>query len=343
MTGQVMVFAPAPELTITIEQAGDDTHIHLHAGGQGIWQARMIATLGVPVALCTAFGGETGRVLEPLTAAEGVWLRTVTSGGRSAAYVHDRRDGERVELARSPAEPMPRHELDELYGLALTEGLRATVSVLSGTRDPHVIEPDVYRRLAGDLRRNDGLVVADLTGDYLDAVLESGLDFLKVSHEELVESGRAPDDSQEALVKALRELHEEGAQTVAVSRAEKPALVYLDGEIHEVRLPSLEPADHRGAGDSMTAGVAATMAQGGDMRTAIRIGGAAGAVNVTRHGLGTGRASVISKLMEEVELVPLSQQQTRKASSAARNDGAGRAARKRGAGAAGKQEAGRSA
>jgi 1-phosphofructokinase len=302
-----MVFAPAPELTITIEQEGDDSHIHLHAGGQGVWQARMIATLGVPVALCTAFGGETGRVLEPLTAAEGVWLRSVASSGRNGAYVHDRRDGERVELARSPADPLSRHELDELYGLALSEGLRASVSVLSGTRDAHVVEPDVYRRLAGDLRRNDCKVVADLTGEYLEAVLESGLDFLKVSHEELVESGRAADDSPQALVKALRELHEAGAETVAVSRAEKPALVYVDGEVFEVRLPPLEPADHRGAGDSMTAGVTATMAQGGDMRTAIRIGGAAGAVNVTRHGLGTGRASVIGKLMEKVELVELGQ------------------------------------
>jgi 1-phosphofructokinase len=311
VTGQVMVFAPAPELTITIEAAGDDTHIHLHAGGQGIWQARMIATLGVPVALCTAFGGETGRVLEPLTAAEGVWLRTISSGGRSAAYVHDRRDGERVELARSPADALSRHELDELYGLTLTEGLRATVSVLSGTRDPHVIEPDVYRRLAGDLRRNDCKVVADLTGDYLDAVLESGLDFLKVSHEELTESGRATDDSEEALIKALRELHAAGAESVVVSRAEKPALAYVDGDIYEVVLPPLEPADHRGAGDSMTAGVTATMAQGGDMRTAIRIGGAAGAVNVTRHGLGTGRASVIGKLMEKVELVPFGEGTTR--------------------------------
>ncbi len=300
-----MVFAPAPELTITIEQAGDDTHIHLHAGGQGIWQARMIATLGVPVALCTTFGGETGRVLEPLTAAEGVWLRTISSGGRNAAYVHDRRDGERVELARSPAEALSRHELDELYGLTLAEGLRAEVSVLSGTRDSHVIGPEVYRRLAGDLRRNDCKVVADLSGDYLSAVLENGLDFLKVSHAELIDSGRAADDSQESLLEALRKLHAEGAESVVVSRAEKSALALISDEIYEVVLPVLEPADHRGAGDSMTAGVTATMAQGGDMLTAVRIGAAAGAVNVTRHGLGTGRASVIGKLMEKVELVPI--------------------------------------
>ena len=108
-----------------------------------------------------------------------------------------------------------------------------------------------------------------------------------------------------------------------VSRAEKPALVHVDGDVYEVRLPALEPADHRGAGDSMTAGVTATMAQGGEMRTAIRIGGAAGAVNVTRHGLGTGRASVIGKLMEKVELVPLGEPDNGKAVGGAAADAPG--------------------
>jgi 1-phosphofructokinase len=305
VTGQVMVFAPAPELTITVERHGDTDDIHLHAGGQGIWQARMIASLGVPVVLCTAFGGETGTVLEPLVAAEGMWLRAVRIQAGNAAYVHDRRDGERRQIARAPAKAFQRHELDELYGLALAEGLRADVAVLSGVRDHGVVESDVYRRLAGDLRRNGCKVVADLTGDYLSAVLESGLDFLKVSHQELIEAGRAPDDSEESLLDALRELNKEGAEAVLVSRADKPALALIESEIVEVVLPQLEPADERGAGDSMTAGVTATLAQGGDLRTAIRIGGAAGAVNVTRHGLGTGRASVIGKVMENVELVPV--------------------------------------
>jgi 1-phosphofructokinase len=243
-------------------------------------------------------------VLEPLTAQEGLWLRTVRIEARNAAYVHDRRNGQREELARAPAKPLSRHELDELYGLALTEGLRASVTVLSGVGDPGVIEPDVYRRLAGDLRRNGGRVVADLSGDYLAAVLESGLDFLKVSHNELIEAGRAGDDSEEALVDAMRKLNAEGAQAILVSRAEQPALALIDGETFELVAPPLEPADHRGAGDSMTAGITATLAQGGDLRTAVRIGGAAGAVNVTRHGLGTGQARVIGDLVDSVHLMP---------------------------------------
>jgi 1-phosphofructokinase len=39
---RAMVFAPAPQLTVTIERAGDDDELHVHPGGQGIWQARML-------------------------------------------------------------------------------------------------------------------------------------------------------------------------------------------------------------------------------------------------------------------------------------------------------------
>ncbi|HEX9999682.1 MAG TPA: phosphofructokinase, partial [Actinoplanes sp.] len=33
-----MVFAPAPQLTVTIEQQHEDPELHVHPGGQGIWQ-----------------------------------------------------------------------------------------------------------------------------------------------------------------------------------------------------------------------------------------------------------------------------------------------------------------
>jgi 1-phosphofructokinase len=55
----------------------------------------------------------------------------------------------------------------------------------------------------------------------------------------------------------------------------------------------------------MTAGVAAVLARGGDLHTAVRTGAAAGALNVTRHGLGTGRQEAIATLAERVELRPL--------------------------------------
>ncbi|NUT35135.1 MAG: phosphofructokinase [Hamadaea sp.] len=310
-----MVFAPSPQLTVTVERPADGgaDEIHLHAGGQGIWQARMIRSLGVPVVFCTALGGEAGRVLLPLIEAEEIEPRVVTAAAGNGAYVHDRRGGERSEVAVMPGAPLDRHDLDELYGLALAEGLHAQVSVLGGIAETRVLPPDTYRRLAGDLRRNGGRVVADLSGAYLDAALEGGLTVAKVSHEELIRDGRADSEDARELVAAMRALHDAGADAVVATRAEKPALALVPGHdgrpcdggdgIVEVRMPELEPADHHGAGDSMTAGIAAVLAGGGGLHAAIRLGAAAGALNVTRHGLGTGRADVIERLVERIELV----------------------------------------
>lgn len=306
MPPTAMVFAPAPLLTVTIEAPADELELHVHPGGQGIWQARMITSLDVSVTLCACVGGEVGRVLEPLIADEGVNLRVVQREiGSSGWYVHDRRDGERVEIAEDPGQPLTRHEMDELYGLALAEGLRADISVLSGPAQDDVVPSDIYRRLAADLTNNDTKVVADLSGENLGAVLEGGVYFLKVSHEQLIEDGRAKDGRDDTLVKAMRALGEEGAESVLVSRADKPSLALLDGEVFVVEMPKLEAADPRGAGDSMTAGVTAVLAKGGDLRDAIRTGAAAGALNVTRHGLGSGRADAITTLIPRVQINPL--------------------------------------
>ncbi|MCZ7474225.1 PfkB family carbohydrate kinase [Micromonospora sp. WMMC273] len=301
-----MVFAPAPLLTVTIEQQGDVPELHLHPGGQGVWQTRMIAALGVPVTMCVGLGGEVGDAVRKLLDDEDVTVRMVRRESGTGWYVHDRRDGERTEIAEHPGAPMVRHDIDELYTVTLTEGLRAPVSVLSGPADPQVVDPDIYRRLAADLSANGGTVVADLSGPYLEAVLDGGVSVLKVSHEELLDDGLAKDDSVEALRDAGRRCQERGARTVLISRAGEPALALPeDGEPLLVHAPPLEPADHRGAGDSMTAGVAAVLARGGDLRDALHVGAAAGALNVTRHGLGTGRAEAVRELAGRVRLTPL--------------------------------------
>ncbi|WP_229688630.1 1-phosphofructokinase family hexose kinase [Micromonospora yangpuensis] len=306
MDERVMVFAPAPLLTVTLEQQADAVELHLHPGGQGVWQARMITALGTPVTLCVALGGEVGGTLRKLLADEDVTVRAVERQAGSGWYVHDRRDGSRSEIADDPGTPMVRHEIDELYTVTLTEGLRAPVSILSGPAAPDVVDPDIYRRLATDLSANGGTVVADLSGAYLSAVVEGGVAVLKVSHEELLDDGLAEDDSVEALLAAGRRLQQQGAASVLISRAGEPALALLDGGKELlVHAPPLELAEHRGAGDSMTAGVASVLARGGDLQEAVRIGAAAGALNVTRHGLGTGRAEAVRELAERVRLTPV--------------------------------------
>lgn len=165
------MFAPSPLLTVTIEPGVDRPEVHLHAGGQGFWVARLAATLGAEVVLCCALGGEPGRVLEGLIESERLTLRAARANTPNRVYVHDRRTGERMEVVSVESRALNRHASDELYGMALGAGLDADVTLVTGCQPPDVVEAHLYRRLVGDLRVNGKLVIADLTGPPLRAAL----------------------------------------------------------------------------------------------------------------------------------------------------------------------------
>src|SRR5688500_3579613 len=131
----VMIFAPSPLLTVTLEDDAAGADLHVHAGGQGVWQARMLRTLGHSVSICAALTGETGRVVRHLLEDEGVEVQAIEREGRGAAYVHDRRSGERKAVAELPGDPLSRHDLDELYAVVIREAMVADLVLLSGTAD----------------------------------------------------------------------------------------------------------------------------------------------------------------------------------------------------------------
>lgn len=306
----VTIFAPSPTLTITIEDHPYGADVHVHAGGQGVWQARMLLSLGVSVTMCAVLTGETGRVLRHLLEDEGIALSMVGREGRGSVYVHDRRDGERRAIAEENGDPVRRHELDELYGSVLAAGMTSQVVLLSGPAGDDTISPDTYRRLASDLRGNGPVVMADLAGDRLAAVLKGGVDVLKVAHEELLDDGLITEDSPQEIRRAMRELRSRGADVVIITHASDPLLLLDDEGFIEVCPPELEVADTRGAGDSLTAGLAAGLARGESAREAITLGAAAGALNVTRHGLGSGDPEAIAALRTRVSVSGLPDERT---------------------------------
>lgn len=303
---RVAVFAPSPLLTVTIEAAGTSgsAEIHLHGGGQGVWIARMLAALGCQVDLCGPFGGETGEILQGLLGGDRVEVHPVATAGSNGAYVHDRRDGERASVAETAPPVLHRHELDRLYNLALVRGLCADAVVLAGPDDQTVLPAATYRRLAADLGAGNAPVVVDLVGEFLTAAAAGGVTVAKASHEDLLAAGQAASDATADLVATMRALAS-GARYVIVTRAEQPALALIDGELTQVRAPVFQRVDHRGAGDSMTAGITASLARGADILPALRLGAAAGALNTTRRGLATGERELIDELAERVTISPI--------------------------------------
>lgn len=303
----VVIFAPSPVLSITVEgHPGDDGDVHVHAGGQGVWQARMLLSMGCSVELCCVLSGETGRVLGRLIEDEGIGVAALSRQQRGAVYIHDRRDGKRKQIIESGGDPLTRHELDELYGLTLRTGLDANLVILSGPppSGDDVVPPDFYRRLAADLRTGGVRVLVDLAGERLKAALAGGVTLAKVSDEELLEDGRIPESEDDEVIAAMRAMRGEGADVVVVTRADKSSFVWDADGLTEIVAPQMEVVDPKGAGDSFVGAMAAVLARGGTVQEAARMGAAAGAQNVTRHGLGTGDAKTIERVRDLVELHP---------------------------------------
>lgn len=298
----VTIFAPSPTLTVMIEDHGGADQIHVHAGGQGVWQARMLRELGISVTMCCALTGEAGGIIRRMLEDEQITVVGIDRAGSASAYVHDRRGGERLTVAEEVGDTLDRHDLDELYGVMLREGLESRVVILSGPAHPDVLPADTYRRLAADLREAGGTVVVDLAGEPLVFAIEGGVDVLKVSDEELRDDGLIDEATRPAIAAAMHALRERGARTVIVTRASDPFLLLDDDGLAEVTNPELQVIDSRGAGDSLTAGVVAGLVRGEPVRSAITLGAAAGALNVTRHGLGTGDADAIARLRERVRV-----------------------------------------
>lgn len=301
--GRLVVLSPEPLLTITIEPGPDaGGEVHLHVGGQGVWIARLARRLDADVVLVASVAGESGHVVAAMIEREGVPARLVHGGGTNGAYVHDRRSGTRREVASMPATALDRHRLDDLYGAVLAAGIDAATVVLGGPSRPGVVPDHVYERLTADLRANGRRVVADLSGRPLRAVLAGGVSVAKASDDELVADGWADDDGADALVEGLRRLVRAGAGTAVVTRGADGALAHDGDRVLEVAIPRIEAFDERGAGDSFTAGLATSLARGDGLDDALRVAGAAGCLNVTRRGAGTGDRGDVEQLVPHVRV-----------------------------------------
>ncbi|HXH55759.1 PfkB family carbohydrate kinase [Iamia sp.] len=299
------VFTPTPRLTITVEPEPGGDEIHLHAGGQGVWQARMLREMGFTVSLCGHFAGEVGAVLRSLVTDSSVTASDHLSAGTNGVYIHDRRSGERHEVAQMAATAPTRHQLDDLYGRTLSAALESRICLLGGPDEPTALPEGLYRRLASDVAAAGTPVVADLSGRPLDEVIEAGVAMVKASHEDLVTDGRAEGSSLDQLCAVMSAMVDSGAGSVVITRSSDPTVALLHDGFWLVEAPNFEAVDARGAGDSFTAAFAATIGAGGDHRRALQVGAAAGALNVTRRGLASGERASIERLADQIEVIPL--------------------------------------
>ena len=309
---RVAIFGPNPMLTVTIETEGAERQsIHFHAGGQGVWVARMAACMGARPVLCAFLGGESGALLGGLverSIAPGE-ARFVSTSAASGCYVTDRRSGKRDLMAMTVSDAPSRHELDELISLTCSEALTCGWLAITNPMPGHALPLEVYGDLVADAAANGCRTLVDLSSPRLDSALKGEPDIVKLNDWELAEFVRGPVSSSEQLLAAAQLLRERGARTVIVTRGEMSALVLAENGAWRLTPPCFERGFREGCGDAMLGALAAAMATGLDLVASLRLGAGAGAANFLRRGLGHASREVVGQLAAKVVIEPWDQRE----------------------------------
>jgi 1-phosphofructokinase family hexose kinase len=256
-------------------------------GGKGLNVARAALLLGAPASLVGFIPGYTGRAAAAMIAEEGVTLQGIPVAGeiRSTAIVLE--PGGRATVLNEPGP-----QLDDGGWLALEAVVDDdladhAVLVCSGSLPPGAPE-NGYGLLVARARVAGRKSVVDAAGAVLAAALPAYPDVVvpNLGEAEGVLYGRADEtvdaapDARPRAERAARELVRRGAEAAVVTAAAAGAAVAWDGEPVWLDAPRVRVVNPIGAGDVLTAALAAALERGVALVEAVREGVAAASAAV---------------------------------------------------------------
>ena len=264
------------------------------ASGKGVNVARVLVQSGRRAIHLTQAGGPTRDWFLSLCAADGIDLRWVESGSdiRFCYTLIDSSDRSATEIVEE-AKPVS----SETGARVLAEFDRALPEcdalIISGTKAAGY-PADIFPEMSKRAREAGRLVVLDIKGGDLLASLSARPDIVKPNLHELLstwplssaKSGSpagASTHSEEALrdhvASIAAELHGHWGTRLVVTRGSRPTWFWDDSALCEEPVIPRVQLNPTGSGDAFTAGLTATLAEGGGLRDAIREGNRLGGLN----------------------------------------------------------------
>lgn len=301
---------PAVDQTIFVRRltVGDVNRFrgpHLDPAGKGVNVSRMVHRLGWPTIAFGFLAGEIGLIARQALDEEGVphhFLR-VPGQTRLNTTVVDETSGEATSLLGPGPTVAPDH-LATLSGLLEFWLQACRVLVLAGSLPPGVPD-DTYAAFIRLARSRGVKTVLDAEGDPFRLGVGAKPDLIKpnVSEAEGLLGRELPD--LVAVVEGARELVARGITTVVVSMGARGAICAQGARVWLAAPPKVERRSTVGSGDSLVAGLALALANGGDVLEGLRVGTAAGAATAATHGTALGTAADVAALLPEVRIEDL--------------------------------------
>jgi 1-phosphofructokinase family hexose kinase len=253
-------------------------------GGKGLNVARAARSLGAPAVLVAFLPGETGRAAGGMIEAEGVALRGIDAPGEIRVTAVIREPGGRTTVINEPGPQLPDAAWAALEAMVERELSAHPVLVCSGSLPPGA-PADGYGRLVERAHAAGRRAVVDANGPALDAAVRAGADVVTPNLAEAEgladEAVEAAPDARERACAAAAELVRRGARAAVVTAAAAGAAAAAGGGRPAwLPAPRVSVRNPIGAGDVLTAALAAALERGAELPAAAREAVAAAAASV---------------------------------------------------------------
>lgn len=280
-------------------QLGDLNRISFEAkypGGKGINVSRVLKRVGVESQALGFIGGFTGTYVEDFLREEGISTNFIRVNGDSRINIKLKTETETEVNGQGPV--ITDHEFSQL--VKQVESLQpGDILVLAGSI-PGTLPDNLYTTLSKLAKEQGAKVVVDMSGKALLDVVKQGVFFIKPNHHELGEMFDTAIEKPEEAIPYGQKLLELGAQHVAISMAEKGALLITKDAVYQASVPKGTVKNSVGAGDSLVAGFLGAYVQEGDTIEAFRTGVASG--SATAFSLELCTQEEVQRLVQEVEI-----------------------------------------
>ena len=270
----------------------------LQCGGKGINVSLVLRQLGIDSVALGFVAGRSGDWLTELLARQGLQQEMLPLPAGETRINVKLKGAEETEINGAG----PAIDADALEALArrLAQLAPGDVLVLAGSI-PAGVPQDIYHRLMEPLSARGVDCVVDTTGEALRAVLPLRPLLVKPNRRELEALCGRSLPTDRAVIAAAQELRGLGARNVLVSLGGDGALLCSEkGTVYRADAPEGRLVNSVGAGDSMVAGFAAVLYQGGSYQQALRLGSAAG--GATAFSQGMGQRDAIFALAETIKI-----------------------------------------
>ncbi len=276
------------------------------AAGKSINVAKVLKVLGEQPVATGFLGGDRGEEVRALLSAKGVEMDFVAVAARTrqCITVIDESAGTHTELVEE-SRPVEAADYDKLMAIIRRRIKGCQAAVMSGTLTQGG-PADFYFNCTRLAHEAGAIPVVDAQGPALFEALKAKPALVKPNRPELAATVGHELNDDEAVMSAMRELCQRGAQRIVITAGKEPALAFDGRTFWRILAPRITAVNPIGSGDAFTAGLVWRLLRGEDLGEACRWASAAGAANALTTMAGEVNREDVERLARAVIVERLS-------------------------------------